>query len=194
MTNLAASFWTHSSLLSVNSKGRDCVSHVLQCFAGIHERTDNSCKQKAEYLRRSFVIFHTERGQWQASFIREKSAHLAEVSVTERKFPNSQKSSGNWACANSRLFFLRPRIRAWERGYGHACPIVVKLVLWPLHQHTLSYLAIKLSNSVLVLTSSKLHYCYISFFHQKHFQWQLKQEIAGINLTVQPSYLYHACS
>ena len=45
---------------------------------------DNSCKRRAEYLRRSLVIVYTERGQWQASFIREKSACLAEVSVTEQ--------------------------------------------------------------------------------------------------------------
>ena len=39
----------HSKRL-VNFKGRDCVSRVLQCLAGIHERVDNSCKQIAEYL------------------------------------------------------------------------------------------------------------------------------------------------
>jgi len=86
------------------SKGRDCISHVLQCFAGIHEHVENSCKRRPEYLCRSFVIVYTERGQWHASFIQEKLAYLAEVSVTEqilRKFPNSQKSWGNWACANS---------------------------------------------------------------------------------------------
>ena len=33
------------------------------------ERVDNSCKQRAEYLRCSFVIVHTEHNQWQASFI-----------------------------------------------------------------------------------------------------------------------------
>ena len=46
----------------MNFKGRDCVSHVLQCLAGIHERVDKSCKRRAEYLRRSFVIVHTEHG------------------------------------------------------------------------------------------------------------------------------------
>ena len=54
---------------------------------------DNSWKWRAEYLPRSFVIVHTEHGQWQASFIQEMSAYLAEVSVTEqilRKFPNFQ--------------------------------------------------------------------------------------------------------
>ena len=63
---------------------KTCVSHVLQCLAGIHERVYNSCKQRAEYLFRSFVIVHMERGQWQPSFIREKSAYFAEVSVTEQ--------------------------------------------------------------------------------------------------------------
>ena len=103
------------------SKGRDCVSHVLQCFAGIHERVENSCKRRPEYLRCSFVIVYTERGQWHASFIREKLAYLAEVYVTEqilRKFPNSQKSWENWACATvcTRLLFLYPHTRAWEWG------------------------------------------------------------------------------
>ena len=81
----------------MNFKGKDCISHVLQCLAGIHERVDNSCKRRAEYPRRSFIIVHTERSQRQAPFIREKSEYLAEVGVTEqilRKFPNSLKSWG----------------------------------------------------------------------------------------------------
>ena len=98
-----------------------CVSHVLQCLAGIHERVDNSYKRRAEYPRHSFVIVHTEHCQGQAPFIWEKSAYLAEVGVTEqilREFPNSQKSWGNWACTNSvyQALFLHPRTRAWERG------------------------------------------------------------------------------
>ena len=79
-------------------KGKDCVSHVLKRLAGMDERVDNSCKRRPEYLRRSLVIVHTERGHCQASFIREKSVCLAEVSVTEQfygKYPNSQKSWGN---------------------------------------------------------------------------------------------------
>ena len=52
-------------------------------IAGLDERVDNSCKRSIEYLRRSLVIVWRERGQWQASFIWEKSACLAEVSVTE---------------------------------------------------------------------------------------------------------------
>ena len=82
----------------MNFKGKDCVIHVPQHLAGMDERMDNSCKQRAEYLRRSLVIVCRERGRWQASFIREKSACLAEVSVTEqilREFPNSQKSWEN---------------------------------------------------------------------------------------------------
>ena len=65
---------------------------------------DKSCKRRAEYLRCSLVMVYTERGQWQESFIWEKSACLVEISVTEhilRKSPNSQKSWGNWACTNS---------------------------------------------------------------------------------------------
>ena len=87
----------------MNFKGTDCVIHVPQRLAGMDERVDNSCKRRAEYLRRSLIIVYTERGQWQASFIREKSVCLA-VSVTEhilRKSPNSQKSWENRACANS---------------------------------------------------------------------------------------------
>ena len=76
---------------------RLCQSRAL-CLAGFHERVDNSCKRRAECPRRSFVIVHTEHGQGQAPFTREKSTYLAEVGVTEqilRKFPNSQKSWGN---------------------------------------------------------------------------------------------------
>ena len=82
----------------MNFKGKDCVIHVPQRLAGMDERVDNSCKRRAEYLRRSLVTVCRERGQWQASFIREKSACLAEVSVTEQilwEFPNSQKSWEN---------------------------------------------------------------------------------------------------
>ena len=45
---------------------------------------DNSCKRRAYCLHRSFVVVHTEHGQWQASFTREKSACLVEVSVMEQ--------------------------------------------------------------------------------------------------------------
>ena len=82
----------------MNFKGTDCVIHVPQCLAGIDKRVDNSCKRRAEYLRRYLITVYTERGQWQASFIREKSVCLTEVSVTEhilRKFPNAQKSWEN---------------------------------------------------------------------------------------------------
>ena len=51
---------------------------------------DNSCKRRAYCNYRSFVFIHTECGQWQTSFTREKSTCLVEVSVTEqilRKFP-----------------------------------------------------------------------------------------------------------
>ena len=65
---------------------------------------DNSCKRSTYCLYRSFIIIHTERGQWQTFFMREKSACLAEVSVTDRlygNFQNSQKSWEKWACTNS---------------------------------------------------------------------------------------------
>ena len=73
----------------MNFKGKDCVIHVPQRLAGMDDCTDNSCKQRAKYLHRSFVIVYTERDQWHKSFMWEKSVCLAEVSVTEhtsRKF------------------------------------------------------------------------------------------------------------
>ena len=82
----------------MNFKGEDCIIHVPQRLAGMDECMDNSCKRRAEYLHRSLIIVCRERGQWQGSFIREKSACLTEVSVTEqilREFPNSQKSWEN---------------------------------------------------------------------------------------------------
>ena len=81
------------------------------------ERVDNSCKRKAEYLCRFLVIIHTEGDEWQASLIREKSACLAKVSVTEqilRKFPNAQGTEHTQHSVYQALF-LRPRTRAWER-------------------------------------------------------------------------------
>ena len=49
-----------------------------QCLARMDECMDNSCKQRAEYLRHSLVIVHTEHDQWQASFIWENLACCAE--------------------------------------------------------------------------------------------------------------------
>ena len=82
----------------MNFKGKDCIIHMPQRLAGMDECVDNSCKRRVEYLHRSLVIVCRECGQRQASFIREKLACLAEVSVTEhilREFPNSQKSWKN---------------------------------------------------------------------------------------------------
>ena len=76
----------------MNFEGKDCISLVPQRLAEMDERVHNSCKRRAECLRRSLVIVHTEGGQWQVSFIREKSVCLTEVSVTEQiLLPNSQK-------------------------------------------------------------------------------------------------------
>ena len=62
---------------------------------------------------------------------------------------------------------------ACRNDIGHACAIIAKLVLWPLHQHTLSYLASEYMqlNSVTLLFSTLHLNCndYISFFHQNHF-------------------------
>ena len=82
----------------MNFKGKYCIIHVPQRLAGMDKRVDNSCKRRAKYLRRFLVIVCRERDQWQASFVREKSVCLVEVSVTEqilREFPNSQKSWEN---------------------------------------------------------------------------------------------------
>ena len=76
----------------MNFKRRDCISHMPKRSAGMNERVDNSCKQRAKYLHHSLVILHTECGQWQTSFIQEKSVYPAEVSIMEpilQKFPNS---------------------------------------------------------------------------------------------------------
>ena len=66
----------------MNFKGKDCVIHVPHRLAGMDGCVDNSCKRRAEYLRHSLVIVCRECGQWQTSFIQEKLACLAEVSVT----------------------------------------------------------------------------------------------------------------
>ena len=82
----------------MNFKGKDYIIHVPQGLAGMDKRLDNSCKRRAEYLRRSLVIVCREHGQWQASLIREKLACLVEVSVMEQilqEFPNSPKSWEN---------------------------------------------------------------------------------------------------
>ena len=105
----------------MNFKGKDCVIHVPQRLGGMDERVDNSCKRRAEYLRRFLVIVCRERGQWQASFTREKSACLEEVSVTEqilREVPNSE-ILGKLSMRKQRVLgsFLPAHARAWERGY-----------------------------------------------------------------------------
>ena len=105
----------------------------------MHKRVDNSCRWRSEYLYLSFVIVLTERGQWQPSFIQEKSAYFAEVSVMEQilwKFPNSQKFWGNWACANSvyQAFFPYPRTRAWEQVPPQQSSVMGVLQIWQCNQ------------------------------------------------------------
>ena len=92
---------------------------------------DNSCKQRVYCLYRSFVIVHTERSEWQASLAREKSACLAEVSVTDRFYGNFQKFpeilgelSMRKQCVPGSFF----SVHAQEPGnYGR--PFVSKLVM-----------------------------------------------------------------
>ena len=43
-------------------------SSCAAVLARMDERMDNFCKRRAEYLRRSLLNIHTQRGQWQASF------------------------------------------------------------------------------------------------------------------------------
>ena len=66
----------------MNFKGKDCITHMPQCLAGMDKSMDNSCKQRAEYLHHSLIVCR-EWGQWQVSFVWEKSMCLTEVSVTE---------------------------------------------------------------------------------------------------------------
>ena len=52
---------------------------------------DDSCKQRVYCLHRSFVIVHTEHGQWQASFTQGKLACFAEVSVMKHIYLHAQE-------------------------------------------------------------------------------------------------------
>ena len=51
---------------SLNIKGEDCISDVLQCLAGMDECIRSSCKWRADYVCHSLSIVYTECGQWQA--------------------------------------------------------------------------------------------------------------------------------
>ena len=96
----------------------------LYCFVRVDWWTSDSCKCTAEYLRRSLVIVHTERSQWQISFILERSVCLKEASVTEqilRKFSNSQKSWENWECTDSMCQALFFSTHAQEPGNDANC-------------------------------------------------------------------------
>ena len=66
--------------------------HQSRAAAFIHngQMRGQFLQAKAEYLHHCLVIVHTERGQWQASFVCEKSACLAEVSVMGKFYGNFQ--------------------------------------------------------------------------------------------------------
>ena len=69
-----------------------------------------------------------ERGEWQASVARKKSACLMEVSVAGRfygKIPRNPGGTEHAQTVCTRLFFLCPRTRAWERGYLEECSLLV---------------------------------------------------------------------
>ena len=78
------------SELWTSKEGIASVDHVLQWNTRMHGQF---LQTKSWVPSLSFVIVYTERGQWHASFIREKLAYLAEVSVMEQisrkisKFP-----------------------------------------------------------------------------------------------------------
>ena len=87
---------------------------------------NNSCKWTAYWLYSSFIIVHTERGQWQASHMREKSACLLEVSVMKRLYGNFR----NWVCANivyQGLFSL-PMHKSLGTRLGCGCDMERKLI------------------------------------------------------------------
>ena len=75
---------------------------------------DNSCKQTAYSLHDSIITVHTECGQWRASFPQEKSMCLAEGRVVMERNPGVNE---HMQIVFTRLFFRRPRTRAWEQGY-----------------------------------------------------------------------------
>ena len=100
-----------------------CISHVLQCLAGMHERMHNFYMRRAEYLCRSFIIVHTERGHAVTGiFYSGEFGILAEVSVTEQilqenfQIPRNPGGTEHEQTECTRLFFLHPCTRAWERG------------------------------------------------------------------------------
>ena len=78
---------------SVTLKGKHCISHVLQYFAGIDKWVDNCCKQRAEYLHYSLIIVHMVIGR-----------HLSHRS--RLKVLKPQKSWGNWTCTNSTTILM----------------------------------------------------------------------------------------
>ena len=104
----------------MNFKGKDCIIHVPQRLAGTGKRVDNSCKQRAEYFRHTLVIVYMECGRWQVSFILEKSACLAQVSVMEHilrmfsKFPETLGKLGMCKQCVPGSFYLCPRTRVWN--------------------------------------------------------------------------------
>ena len=110
-----------------------CVSHVPYHLARTDGCMDNSCKRRTYCLYRSFVIVHTECGQCQASLTWEKSVCLAEVSVTAdfTEIPRNPGGTEHAQIVCTRLFFLRLRTRAWERGYDsrNVNELIVKMVV-----------------------------------------------------------------
>ena len=92
------------------SKWEICIIHVPWRLAGMDLCMDNSCKRRAEYLHCSLVIICTECGQWQASFIRGKSACLAEVSVYGNfQIPRNPGKTEHVQMVITRLFSPHPR-------------------------------------------------------------------------------------
>ena len=117
-------FWNNITLVCIawfelisELQRKICISNMPQCLAWMNKH--NSCKRRAECLRHSLVIVHTEHGQWQAFFIRKKSVCLAEVSVMEQilcKFHRNPGGTEHAQTVCTRLFFLHPHTRVWEQG------------------------------------------------------------------------------
>ena len=105
----------------MNFKGKDFVIHVPQRLAGMDKHMDNSCKQRAEYLRRSLVIICRERGQWQASFFTGEVGVLRQVQCKGADFTGISKFPEILGKLTMRKqcvpgSFLPTHARAWERG------------------------------------------------------------------------------
>ena len=80
---------------------------VVLVFSWNDKCVDGSCKWRAEFFHRSFVVVHTEDAQWKASSTREKSS-LTKLSVTEIPVPIGGFLEINAHAHTRRSFFFLP--------------------------------------------------------------------------------------